>query len=87
MKSNININCLSIKDKSETCLLLAGTTGDGQGVKLMTDYTSILGRKYKTTIQNIYPFVFYLRDNVSMRDSFVLNMNSSIWLILSMIEL
>ena len=44
----------------------------------MTDYTSILGRKYKTTIQNIYPFVFYLRDNVSMRDSFVLNMNSSI---------
>lgn len=44
----------------------------------MTDYTSILGRKYKTTIQNIFPFVFYLRDNKSMRDSFILNMNDSV---------
>ena len=44
----------------------------------MTDYTSILGRKYKTIIQNIYPFVLYLRDNKSMRDSFILNMNDSI---------
>lgn len=44
----------------------------------MTDYTSILGRKYKTTIQNIYPFVFYLRDNKSMRDCFILNMNDTV---------
>ena len=45
---------------------------------IMTDYTSILGRKYKTTIQNIYPFVFYLRDNKSMRDCFILNMNDTV---------
>lgn len=45
---------------------------------MTNNYSQVLGRKYKTTIQNIYPFVFYLRDNKSMRDSFILNMNDNI---------
>lgn len=50
-----------------------------EGVTIMeTNYKSILGRKYQQTIQNIYPFVFYLRDYKSMRDSFILNMNDEI---------
>lgn len=45
---------------------------------MTNNYSQVLGRKYKTIIQNIYPFVFYLRDSISMRDSFILNMNSYI---------
>lgn len=37
----------------------------------MTDYTSILGRKYKTTIQNIYPFVFYLKEFATQKEFFL----------------
>ena len=38
---------------------------------MTNNYNQILGRKYKTTIQNIFPFVFYLKEFATQKEFFL----------------
>ena len=38
---------------------------------MTNNYSQVLGRKYKTTIQNIFPFVFYLKEFATQKEFFL----------------